>query len=603
MNSREDSCRTRGSDTRTASGQDGYALLLVLMLLSLAMTLMLGYFSLTMIELGASRSSLTSFQGFYFAEAGLNVRADLVRQAFTGFARPSGTTPTDPETAAACQGSNMGSGDFRCVNYSFPHRTVVTFLEEAPNSANPIVVPRGEQFQNLNGQEYHYVVYSRALNNAQQAEAVLEMHFKSRLIPLFQFAAFYNKDLELLSLAGLLLQGPVHTNGDLYVGSGGTLDVIGQVTVSGSLYRGRKETDTCMAGPVRVIDPENPRELPTCSGSRRLIAQSELTAWREMVKTGVNALALPPADVLDPVAGKSYWDNADLRIMLDLNQSPPEIRVRDVDGSINNGKSVHLASCGVATLSNTFNNEREGTAIEMLDLDVQGMLDCLHSTNMLGTPLDETSDGGLVWYLGVDGPNASGVNNYGVRLTNGAELASTVFGAPAIAGLSIATGQAIYIEGDYNAVNKKPAAVLADSLNVLSNSWTDAAGLASAAGGTLAAASGTTINAAFLAGTDTTGGFEGSAGQSLGGYNGGIKGLMRLHENWFGRTLIYRGSFVSLGTPVHVNGAWVVGSTYYREPTPDYGYDTDFDDALMLPPLSPQFVYLKQELFVRQFEL
>jgi len=583
--------------------QDGYALLLVLMLLSLAMTLMLGYFSLTMIELGTSRSSLASFQGFYSAEAGLNVRADIVRQAFTGFSQPSGTTPDDPETSAACQGSNQGAGDFRCINYSFPDRTVVTFLEEAPNSANPIVVPRGEQFGNLNGTEYHYVVYSRAMNNAQRPEAVLEMHFKSRLIPLFQFAAFYNKDLELLSTAGLVLEGPVHTNGDLYVGSAGTLDVIGPVTVSGSLYRGRKEADSCMVGPVRVIDPENPRELPTCSGSRRVIAQSELLPWRDMVKTGVDALALPPADVLDPVAGKIYWDSADLRIMLDLNQSPPEIRVRDVDGSINNGKSVHLASCGVATQTSTLYDTREGTSIEMLDLDVQGMLDCLHSTNMLGTPLDETSDGGLVWYLGVDGPNAGGINNYGVRLTNGGTLASTLIGAPAIVGLSIATGQAIYVEGDYNAVDKKPAAVLADSLNVLSNNWSDLAGATAAASSALAPASGTTINAAFLAGTDTTGGIEGSSGQDLGGYNGGVKGLMRLHENWTGHTLIYRGSFVSLGAPVHVNGAWAYGTSYYTEPTPDYGYDIDFDDALLLPPLSPQFVYLKQELFVRQFEL
>ena len=29
----------------------------------------------------------------------------------------------------------------------------------------------------------------------------------------------------------------------------------------------------------------------------------------------------------------------------------------------------------------------------------------------------------------------------------------------------------------------------------------------------------------------------------------------------------------------------------------------DFEDALLLPPLSPQFVYVKQDLFVRQFEL
>lgn len=586
-----------------SNGQGGYALLVVLMLLALTMTLLLGYFSLTMIELGTSRSSLTSFQGFYFAEAGLNVRADVVRQAFTGFSQPSGTTPDNPQTAAACQGTNVGSGDYRCINYDFPGRTVVTFMEEAANSANPIVVPRGEQFANLNGQEYHYVVYSRALNNDQEAEAVLEMHFKSRLIPLFQFAVFFNKDLELLSLLGLDLEGPVHSNGDLYVGSVGTLDIAGSVTSSGSLYRGRKDSDLCMPGAVRVIDPENPRELPTCSGTRRTILESELAPWRDMVKTGVDALALPPSDVLDPVSGKSYWDYADLRVMLDLNQSPPTIEVRQADGSNDSGKTAHLTSCGVATRSSGLYNVREGTSVEMLDIDVQGVLDCLYTTSMLGVPLDETTNGGHVWYVGVDGPNAAGMNNYGVRLTNGAELKSTHVGAPAIAGLSVATNQAVYVEGSYNAVNKKPAAVLGDSLNVLSNNWDDAVSAAAWSSSTLAPATATTINAAFLAGTDTTAGVEGNGGQDLGGYSGGVKGLIRLHENWIGVTLAYRGSFVSLGNPVHVNGAWAYGSPYYTEPTIDYGYDTDFEDALLLPPLSPQFVYLKQELFVRQFEL
>jgi len=319
-----------------------------------------------------------------------------------------------------------------------------------------------------------------------------------------------------------------------------------------------------------------------------------------MVETSVNALALPPPDVLDSVAGKSYRDRADLRIMLDLNASPPDVSVREVDGSLDNGRTVHLTSCGVAAHSNSLYDNREGGAIEMLDVDVQGLLNCLHSTNMLGVDLDETSDGGLIWYLGVNGPDSDVMNDYGVRLSNGGELASTLMTAPPIAGLSIATNQAMYIQGDFNAVNKMPAAVLADSMNALSNSWSDASSAMPLAS---RPASSTTINAALLAGTDTTGDIEGSAGQDLGGYNGGSKNFMRLHEDWTGRTLTYRGSFVSLGIPLHVNGAWAYGDPYYEAPISDLGYDIDFDDALMLPPLSPQFVYLKQELFVRQFEL
>ena len=78
---------------------------------------------------------------------------------------------------------------------------------------------------------------------------------------------------------------------------------------------------------------------------------------------------------------------------------------------------------------------------------------------------------------------------------------------------------------------------------------------------------------------------------------------MRLHEDWTGVTLTYRGSFVSLDTPRYVDGARTYGAPYYKSPVRDWNFDLDFEDALLMPPLSPVFVYLRQELFVRRFEL
>ncbi|MCB0328533.1 MAG: hypothetical protein KDD70_02685, partial [Bdellovibrionales bacterium] len=72
--------------------------------------------------------------------------------------------------------------------------------------------------------------------------------------------------------------------------------------------------------------------------------------------------------------------------------------------------------------------------------------------------------------------------------------------------------------------------------------------------------------------------------------------------NWSGDTFQYRGSFVSLGTPQKVNGAWQYGGNRYTAPIRDWDYDTDFNDAANLPPLAPRFVYLRQELFQREFE-
>ncbi|MCP3980222.1 MAG: hypothetical protein GY716_13030 [bacterium] len=586
--------------------EDGFALITVLIAMSLLVALVGAYFTLTGIELSSTSSSMNSVRGFYAAEAASNLRADVVRQTFQGYNRPGGYSPVLGGETAPCVESNQGSGDLGCVEYAFDGRTTATFLAEDTANPTAITIPRGEQFQNLNAQEYRYVAHAVSENRDERVEAAVEMHFKSRLVPMFQFAAFYNKDLEILPGPTMTLAGPVHSNGDLYLGSNNSLEVMGQVTTAGDLFHGRKNTDSCMPGGVAVDDPEVLQDIPNCDAGRREIYEADVVAWNDMIRMGVDVLTVPPPEALDPVPGETYWDKADVRIMMDLDDDSDDdsdgaqIEVYAADGTVNDAHTAALDGCDAVSHSDSLYNHREGTSIEMLDVDVRELLDCLHDTSILGdsTDIDESSEGGLVWYLGVRGSDDDVVNNYGVRVHNGGELASTDGTAPEIRGLTVVTNQAMYVEGDYNSVDKKPAAFLADSLNVLSNAWDDSKS-SDALDDRIAA--NTTINAAFLAGTDTTGGVEGSGGQDAAIYNGGLENYPRFHEKWGGKKLTYRGSFVSLNTPRHVDGLWEDQS--YQPPTRDWGYDTDFNSAENLPPLSPRFVYLRQELFLRQFDL
>ena len=108
-------------------------------------------------------------------------------------------------------------------------------------------------------------------------------------------------------------------------------------------------------------------------------------------------------------------------------------------------------------------------------------------------------------------------------------------------------------------------------------------------------ASDTTINAAFLAGVD-------ESDVENNGYNGGLENYPRMHENWSGIDLNLLGSFVSLGEPKHVEGPWIFGGDYYTAPNRNFKFDKDFLKADGLPPLSPRFVNLVQQLFTRSFE-
>ena len=586
---------------------DGFALITALLMLMLLLTLFGAYYTLTSIETATVRDTRGSAVGFYSAEGGLNIRAETIRQIFVGFNRPTGTSPT---TTSPCTGTNNGSGDYLCRTYSFNNRTVKTYAVE--DASNPVIltIPPGERYQNLSAQEYRYTVKSSSLNTQSQTEAQLDLLFKARLVPLFQFAVFYNKDLEILPGPTMTLSGPVHTNADMYLYSNSSsLTIQGQVTAAGKIYRGRKDgsvTPNCSNQQVYIYDPTSARSLiPSCP-SRTLVTATIAAPFNNMVQFGVPIVTVPAPDVFDPTPGKIYWDHADLRLVLAMNasNSPVGVQVHNQDDTTNAAATTTLNACsgsisGKAVGTTTMYNYRESNNVRLLEVDLRALFDCLYNSNWFNTgkALSDTTDGGLVFHFTVKGPRSALAQSlYGMRVRNASQLQSTNAAAPRVKGLTVISDQAAYLLGNYNSTNKIPAAVMADTINELSNAWNDA-NASNGVGSRIA--SSTTYNTAFLSGTDTTGSIEGTGGQG-GAYNGGVENYPRFHEDWTGMVNTYRGSFVSLGRPNHASGSW--GSQSYNPPSRDWNYDTSFNNAANLPPITPRFVYLKQELFVRDFD-
>lgn len=237
-----------------------------------------------------------------------------------------------------------------------------------------------------------------------------------------------------------------------------------------------------------------------------------------------------------------------------------------------------------------------------------------NSFQALGMAARDTSDDGLVMYLTIDSnsyTNAGGnTSPYGFAIVEGNQLpglgSDNAFNLNDPTGLTIASDQAVYLQGDYNTRNKQPASILSDSLNVLSKKCFDLNKVINKENNmncndstknnnnSLGNALQTVMNVAFLAGNDETKGSQ---------YNGGLENYPRLHESWSGIPLRYRGSFVSLGTPNHVNGKWPgTGGKFYNAPNRQWDYDTEFNDAKNLPPLTPRFSAMKQESFIRGFD-
>lgn len=604
------------SASHSGRHEGGFALIAALLMLSVLVA-MLGAFSLTTrVDIATQRATQDGTTGFYAAEGGLNARAETIRQIFVGYNLPSGTSPTEPNE---CTGSNNGSGSFACQAFTFGTKRATTWVIQDPTNPKITVIPPGERYQNLNAQEYRYTANSIATSPDGRVGAVLRLNFKSRLVPLFQFAAFYNKDLEILPGPTMTLSGPVHTNGALFLNAGNTLTITGQVTTGRDLYRGRKNSVNGCSGTVTV----GTRNLPGCSGSnRRLLTATDVAPWTGGIQVNVPQVTVPGPEVFDPSPSALYWSRADLRLALRLNAaenanttySSTAVEVRNPDDSVDTVLTNRLNACTggviggrVANYNPNFRNLRENEDIRMLDVDLQALFNCIHSQNLLmnNRALNDDTEGGLVFHFTVDGPNRWGQNRYGVRVRNGDELRATVGGAPAIKGFTLVSDQAVYLWGHFNRVNKKPAAVMCDSINILSSAWDDADdSLALTHANRNAVA--TTVNAAFLAGTDSTWNVENQVNggtDTNAGYNGGLENFPRFHEDWANITLVYRGSFVSLNTPRHVNGPWLGTGIYYNPPIRDWNYDTSYNNAANLPPITPRFVYLRQEFFGREYEV
>jgi hypothetical protein len=225
----------------------------------------------------------------------------------------------------------------------------------------------------------------------------------------------------------------------------------------------------------------------------------------------------------------------------------------------------------------------------------------------------DSGEGGLVIHETIDrtaNPYTPQQSPYGFAVANGANLP-----AP----LTIVSDQAIYLQGDYNTIDKRPASIIGDTISVLSNAcWDDDAGVTGPSSnkcgrptfGDKGMATATTVNAAFLTNTMTTNAAGSSGGgfgptPTTGSYSGGINNYMRFLENWQNIPFRYSGSIVSLYQPQEFNGTFQPGSTnnsaYFYPPIRIWSFDTSFNQFAGLPPLSPRVIYLQQQVFGRKY--
>jgi hypothetical protein len=443
---------------------------------------------------------------------------------------------------------------------------------------------------------YRAAVTASMPSRGNPVRVTLGRTFQMTGVPLFQAAIFFEHDIELHPGAVMTISGLVHTNNNLWLAtsSANTLKFLSNVSYVGDYNE--------IFNPYMETPPPPPNPPIWADGlpaSTSTTAASQLSKTTRMEPFGSDPSALfnttdtnpnndGPREIIEPpvttatdppeIAAMRLYNQATVRVTIDRSlpvTNPNRVLIR-------NGSNAPLPAATDAairaalTVSTTpIYDWREGTNVSLTNVNMKALDTAL-------TAMGSSFNG--VFYI----QDVTTTGKNAVRLQNGAVLSRD---------LSVASNNAVYIQGDYNTggvasgvhdpnlvpsnsggnpsgtdssiasgYTKRSCAVMADAVMVLSNAWNDANSTAALSG---RVASHTTVNTAIL------GGIVPSNYQGSGRYSGGPHNFPRFLETWSGKDFTYLGSMVQTFNSQQFDGIFDTGNIY-SPPGRRWGFDTQF---------------------------
>ncbi|MCP4582783.1 MAG: hypothetical protein GY839_14330 [candidate division Zixibacteria bacterium] len=489
---------------------------------------------------------------FYAAESGLEMAAAAITTSYEA----SGVPP-DP----------LPSGSAEELHYIYKYTT----SDDGPAVNKQL---SDGSYKGLYGLMKTFTVNSFGIDNASNSGVELQMQVSDALIPLFQFAVFYEYDLEIANQPIMTLGGRVHTNGDMYLNTWSDLYLDSYVTAAGDIYHGMKSGSNLSATSNDVWIKDEDGNYQSMKNADNSFLDSDednwvnesLNRWDGQIEDGnhgITELYMPvvsdgdPTRMIDPDNGgsnpSSYENQAGLKF-IGGNAYYKQVNGTwlNVTGSLTASGALSLAPAGPQ-----FHDDREGKDVYAYDIN----MDRLNSSGYFPS-------NGII-YASYDYPNN---NSYlvGIRLLDGEELNGD---------LTVATDLPLYTHGDFNTVNKKAASLMCDAYTALSNNWSD--GNSWTGNKWHRQANDTEVNASYIAGSTETG----ASGHT---FNGGFNNLARFLEDWGNEEFKWRGSAANLWYSRKADEAWrVPGGGYYTPPDRNWAFDEDLLDINKLPPGTP----------------
>ena len=547
---------------------------------------------------------------------------------------PLPTTTQFPNVANFTASTGTGSG-YTVSNYG----VVAVTPELVPLSGSTATIPGvGTSGSNLT---YYYKATAtinmpdRGPNVKMNVAEIFEQEYQNP----WDWALFFTDPLEIEPGEPMTIDGWVQTNSSLWT-------PLNSLTFGDKVTYGSTWNITAMPGDSHLISdgdtyasPNYPSNLPPSQGTPGQpfgLNPSDVFSGSDDNNDGYHELIeIPDPHYPDPVASERYFDQAGVKVIINENGASTAATIYDnsqpesVSGGTSgtngvitggtvilghtigtvtyNGSSttktaasgnttaqtnLFNSTAGALTFGQTIQDNRQGATMGITELNI-GTLNSNMTAN--GTNFNQ-----VIYIADIGTAATTAANNAatpnldrGIELVNGATMPS--------GGLTVASQNPVYIQGDYNTgvnppsdtnssssslatgYNWMPASVAADAVNILSNGWNNATSTATLA---LRVATNTTINAAIMSGNVPTNGSN---------YSGGAENFPRFLEDWSAATFNYYGSMVELYASQQAIGIWGQGNVY-NPPTRNWHYDNNFQ--LHPPPGSIMVVdYIKGQWY------
>jgi hypothetical protein len=609
----------------------GYILLMVMFLCAASILILTGILNYTTTTSGLNMRSNQLSVCQNAAEAATEkvyakMAADFVANGISQITNNLATYQTLVPTAS-------DNSYFSQFNFYSPISTNAGYIYVSylTNYSGPLPTQYTNQFASTNSVIYRIVSnVTMPSSYANNVIGTAQEDVLFALVPLDTYAIFYNGELEYSDCATMTVSGRTHSNADICTGSPDTLTFNGAVTSCSVIqsperggitynplnenvkYNAGSATDVVsiqlsipMTNTHAIIQIPTPPTSETSQQQAATVQGQELEYYQAQVilivtnSPSTTAGANPEVELILQTGSNGTVPGTDLNpvICCLTNATPALLRtnLNALYGASTNAYQNHI-NLPFLSLTNNFADQREHQLnMFVTQIDVHQFA-LWASTNpiVLGKIIPSENLFPTILYVADERSMATSNRLAVVRLVNAQELPYNND-----LGFTVATQNPLYAVGHYNVTTNGlefsyevgattngftvPAALLADSITVLSSNWSDSISLGhNYTYASQATPKYTTINAAIVTGNVP------STGTSATTYSGGVENLTRLLEDWTGVTLTYNTSIVCLYSSQMATNQFQMPGTYYEAPTRQWGFDPTFYNPARTPPGIPE---------------